>query len=248
MTSWHLLAAVATVLALVSWRAAEPAARLAEREGRSSRWQLPSAAPGALPLRQRVALGAAAGVATWLWAGSLGWASGPLASVAAVGTTFVLGRLVPATEARRRAQLVAGLPQVCDLLAVCLESGLPLRSATQALAALLDSPLGAVLAGVNTRVALGIAEPEAWREVAGEPGLETLGREVARTVGSGVALAHVLRGIAVDARREALAAAEVRARQVGVKSVLPLMTCFLPAFVLLGIVPIIGGIVANLAR
>jgi len=38
----------------------------------------------------------------------------------------------------------------------------------------------------------------------------------------------------------------VRARRVGVRSVLPLMTCFLPSFLLLGVVPIIGGVVGHL--
>ena len=41
-----------------------------------------------------------------------------------------------------------------------------------------------------------------------------------------------------DAAREARRAAlQVRARSVGVRSVLPLMTCFIPSFLLLGVVP-----------
>jgi pilus assembly protein TadC len=37
-----------------------------------------------------------------------------------------------------------------------------------------------------------------------------------------------------DARRARLV---IRARSVGVRSVLPLMTCFIPSFLLLGVVP-----------
>ena len=40
-----------------------------------------------------------------------------------------------------------------------------------------------------------------------------------------------------EARAERTAAVEIAARQVGVRSVLPLMLCFIPAFLLLGIVP-----------
>ncbi len=96
-------------------------------------------------------------------------------------------------------------------------------------------------------MALGADEAGAWAELADtEPALGALGREVARTVGSGVALAATLRALGADARRQAVAVAQVRARRVGVRSVLPLMTCFLPSFLLLGVVPIIGGVVGHL--
>jgi pilus assembly protein TadC len=159
----------------------------------------------------------------------------------------VLPRL-GAGAARRRSELVvAALPQACDLLAVCLESGLPLRGAVEVLSGALGGPLGDVLAEVSATVALGTDEAQAWAEVGvAEPALGPLGREVSRTVGSGVALSQTLRALGLEARRSAAAATEVKARRVGVRSVLPLMICFLPAFLLLGVVPIIGGVVSRL--
>jgi pilus assembly protein TadC len=45
-----------------------------------------------------------------------------------------------------------------------------------------------------------------------------------------------------EARRSEL---QVQARAVGVRSVLPLMTCFIPSFMLLGIVPAVVSAVFN---
>jgi pilus assembly protein TadC len=59
-------------------------------------------------------------------------------------------------------------------------------------------------------------------------------------------LADGLRAHADDARTEARDAAVKAARTVGVRSVVPLMTCFLPAFVLVGVVPIIASLLGDL--
>jgi pilus assembly protein TadC len=96
---------------------------------------------------------------------------------------------------------------------------------------------------VAAKIRLGIAEERAWQELSVEPVLAGMGRELARGAGSGTALAGRLRALGLDARREAFAAAEARAKKVGVQTVLPLMLCFLPAFVLLGVLPIVGGLV-----
>lgn len=48
---------------------------------------------------------------------------------------------------------------------------------------------------------------------------------------------------AEDARQESRDQALKQARTVGVRSVIPLMACFLPAFVLIGVVPIIAGLI-----
>jgi pilus assembly protein TadC len=177
----------------------------------------------------------------------VGWWGVPLAVVVATVSYVLLGRLSSAAQTRRRLELVAQLPQACDLLSVCLDAGLPLRRATTVIAEALDGPLGALLAELSAKVQLGADEGRAWAHLGeGEPALAGLGAEVARAVDSGVTLSHTLRELGGDARRAAAAAAEVRARRVGVRSVLPLMVCFLPAFLLLGVVPIIGGVAQHL--
>lgn len=238
-----LAAAVATLLAV------PPAAerRLASRpRSRLPAWLRPL--PGALaPRRRGLAAGAvAAAVATW--SGQLGWPAG-LVAVASGGLVYVaLGRFAPAAQARRRRDVVAGLPQACELLAAAVDSGLPMRLAVEAVGPAVGGVVGEALAGVAARVRLGTPETGAWSELAAEPGMEGLARELARTVASGAGVARLLRDLAGEARRAAAADAMVRARRVGVHSVLPVIACFLPSFLLLGIVPLLGGIIAAALR
>ncbi len=167
--------------------------------------------------------------------------------VAAGAASFVaFGRLQAQTTARAQAKLAAELPQVCDLLVVCLEAGLPVRAAADAVAASMAGPLAVSLAAAAAKAKLGVAEERVWAEFGAEPALKRLGRELGRGAVSGVSLSVRLRALGLDARRAAAAAAETQARKVGVRSVLPLMVCFLPAFVLLGLVPIVGGMVLKL--
>ena len=234
---WSVVAALGAGLAILCWRASP--------DGR-----LRAAAGGRRPTRphgRRLQQSALIAMSALPLAIGLGlWALPAAAAVGAV-SHILLGRLEAGSVVRRREQLVAELPQACDLLAVCLESGQPLRLAAAEVARVLDDPLGAALVEVSTTVALGADEAGAWAELAdAEPALAALGREVARTVGSGIALAATLRALGADSRRQAVAIAQVRARRVGVRSVLPLMTCFLPSFLLLGVVPIIGGVVGHL--
>lgn len=236
--SWRLVAAVAVGLAILTLRSSA-APRLGLRTG--------SARPPDPGNRQRVGQSAAVAAGALPLAIGLGWWAVPAAVALAVASYVVLGQLRAGGAIRHQARLTADLPQVCDLLAVCLESGLPLRVAAAELAAVLDGPLGVALGEVSATVRLGADEARSWAELAeAEPALAGLGREVARTVGSGVALAPTLRSLGREARRQDLAGAQVRARRVGVRSVLPLMTCFLPSFLLLGVVPIIGGVVGHL--
>lgn len=236
---WSVVAAVAAGLAILAWRG-DPGGRLA-----AARDQPPGLSAG--PQRSRVLGALASGASALLLTASLGWWGVAAGVGVGVGSYLILGRLRTGEATRRDALLVAQLPQVCDLLAVCLESGLPLRRATAVIAGAVGDPLAGVLAELAAKVRLGAEEAQAWDELGrAEPALAALGREVGRALGSGVALAHTLRALGVDARRAAASAAEVRARRVGVRSVLPLMLCFLPAFLLLGVVPIIGGVVQHL--
>ncbi|MGC3995662.1 MAG: type II secretion system F family protein [Propionicimonas sp.] len=237
---WTMVAAALLATAILAWRPT-PGARLRDPGRERPR----SARDG--PSRERVLASLATGGAALILVAGLGWwAVGPAAAVG-VASYLVLGRLLDPAATRRRERIADDLPQACDLLAVCLESGLPLRTAAGAVAEAMGGPLGERLGEVVAKVRLGADEAVAWTELgAVEPSLAALGREVGRSVTSGVGLARTLRALGVDARQEAAAAAQVRARKVGVQSVLPLMVCFLPAFLLLGVVPIIGGVMLPL--
>jgi pilus assembly protein TadC len=66
-----------------------------------------------------------------------------------------------------------------------------------------------------------------------------------RAAASGAPVAETLTRLADDSRAAARVAAVTAARRVGVQVVAPLGLCFLPAFVLLGIVPVIAGLAAD---
>jgi pilus assembly protein TadC len=181
-------------------------------------------------------------------ASSLGLLSPLFGFGAIVVSYYLLGQLASGVDAKREFRLRAELSQVCDLLAVCLEAGLPLRVAAAEVARSLAGPMAEELAEVTAKVRLGIDEQRAWAEFGARPALAKLGRELSRGVASGVSLTARVAALGVDARREAAAVAETNAKKVGVSSVLPLMVCFLPAFVLIGVVPIIGGMISGLTR
>lgn len=236
----------AVLLGAAVWTVAPPAGE--RRLARPVRRALPgwlAPVPDALGSRPRGLAAGALAAAVALWTSSLGWVSLGLGAIVGVVGFVALGRVTPASRARRTAALVAALPQACDLLAVAVAAGLPLRVAVDVVADAVGGPVGEVLCEVAARVRLGASEAEAWAELEDDPAVGSMAREIARTVSTGLGLSTLLRGLAVESRRAAAAAALVRARQVGVRSVMPLMLAFLPAFVLLGIVPIFGGIIAK---
>lgn len=173
----------------------------------------------------------------------------PLAtlSIAGVGIFVGLGRWSPPDVRSRGRATQAALPGVCTLLAVCLEAGLPLRNAVTAVAEAAHEPIAGLLRRLDTSVRLGVPEVDAWRELGeAQPAFAALARELGHAAGSGMALAPVLRQHAREAQRAAHGAAEAQARKAGVSSVVPLMACFLPAFILIGVVPIVGGVATRL--
>lgn len=208
----------------------------------SVRWQqLLVGREDAIPLGRRLAvpvLGSGALALALIHArvlpGVAGWM---LAAAAAAIMIAVLGRLEPARVRRRRQQLIMDAPQALELLASCLAAGLPLRTAVASVTDAFDGPVAEDLGRVLRLVELGMPEIDAWRTLRGHPQLGTAAVDLARSVESGTRLIETLNHHARLARADRRAALQVRARAVGVQSVLPLMACFLPAFLLLGVVP-----------
>lgn len=209
----------------------------------------PTARADAAPLPRRLLVSAAAAAAVGLGiAGQggafapLGWVSVPV--LAAVGA-IVLGRLEPTLSRRRRQRLVMELPQALELMSACLAAGMPLRTATDAVAAAFEGPVNEDLNRVLALVDLGFGDAEAWRSLRNEALWGATAVDLARSVESGTMMVDVLVHHAQHARSRRRAELEVGAKAVGVRSVLPLMTCFLPAFLLLGVVPTVASAILN---
>jgi hypothetical protein len=98
--------------------------------------------------------------------------------------------------------------------------------------------------GVTASQLLLGAPPElCWDQLGVEcPALATLARCLVRTSLSGAPPATVLSGLAQTQRAAAGRAAHARVRRAGVLATAPLGLCFLPAFVLIGVIPVVVGL------
>ncbi|MFD0684098.1 type II secretion system F family protein [Actinomadura fibrosa] len=166
--------------------------------------------------------------------------------VAGIAVRGSFSRLGNAERKRKQACLVADLPVAIDLLAACLRGGSSWDRAVEAVADAVGGPLGDDLRGVAIQIRLGADPTTAWLVLAKEPLLAPLARTAVRAVSSGAALAPSLSRLARDQRRAARTAAAARARSAGIRALAPLGLCFLPAFVLLGVVPAIAGIASTI--
>lgn len=169
-----------------------------------------------------------------------------LAVPAAVLAATVLARVEPAAVRHRREALQHDLPHVVSLLAAALRAGAATDHALRLVARALPGPAADRLAGVAARLELG-ADPEAvWAEAAvSDPALAPLARGLARAHRSGASVATAVERLADELAAETRAQVEDRARAVGVKAAVPLGLCLLPAFVLVGIVPLVAGLMVT---
>ncbi|WP_241037028.1 type II secretion system F family protein [Blastococcus litoris] len=190
------------------------------------------------PLRRRLLAGAAGLAAGLLVGGLLG--VGVAVAVAVIGERR-LGR--DQSPPDHGPAIARALPGACDLMAVCLTAGVPVTAALAAVGAAVPAPLGPELRRVAGLSALGAEARRAW--AGAPPELAALGRVLVRAGESGAAAAPALRALAGDARTSARTAAEAAVRRAGVWVLAPLGLCFLPAFVCLGVVPMVLGIAAE---
>ena len=244
----ELVAAVVlclAALALVSGRSGR----------RRTRRRLVAVLAPARPRSDRVAAGLGTPGLTTLVAGLAGVAvavivgglAGALVGVlVAVALDRGLRRLEPRAVRQRRVAVAEALPFAADLLAAVLRSGAPTARAVGQVAEAVGGPLGEHLDTVARGLRLGAPADEAWQALAGVPAAAPLVRAAVRASESGAALAGACGRLATEQRAAHESAADVAARRAGVLVVLPLGCCFLPAFVLLGVVPIVLGVLDDL--
>jgi Flp pilus assembly protein TadB len=202
------------------------AGRLVEHHSAREAVGRPAATAGVV-LGAVVLLGTGAGVVVAAAAGAVSW--------------HLLGRMEPRERRRRRELLHLELPHVVDLLAATLAAGLAPGAAVEQIGAAVEPPMREELAAVAARLRLGVDPATAWHDLSGHPQLGPVGRCLYRAVESGASVAEAMNRLAEDLRRDNRAEIENRARAVGVRAAVPLGLCMLPAFVLLGVVPLVAG-------
>ena len=185
---------------------------------------------------------AAAAAAAFL-GGPLGLVAAP---VTAAVTWLVIERSEPSHIRRERERARRDLPHVVGLLADALRAGQPPAEALGVVVAALPGPAAARLADLLPRLRLGVDPTQVWADLATDPALGPLGRALTRAHRTGAPVVPAVKRLATELARSARAEVEDRARAVGVHAAVPLGLCLLPAFVLIGIVPVVAGLLTSL--
>jgi pilus assembly protein TadC len=146
---------------------------------------------------------------------------------------------------REHREVAAALPRFADLVAARLESGAAPADALDVVRRHLEGPLADRLAPVVGALRSGIDPLTVYVGHGRDDPLGSLVVALARAIDSGAPLADLVAAVADDQRRRRRWAAEAAARRAGVQAVGPLVLCFLPAFVLLGVVPVVLSIAAE---
>ena len=132
-----------------------------------------------------------------------------------------------------------------DLLAACLRAGLPVATAAQAVSRTAPAPLAESLRRAADLLSLGADAATAWEAAASDPATESLARMARRSAASGSSLAGSMTELAADGRIQVEHLAAASAERAGVLISGPLGLCFLPAFICLGIIPVVVGLASR---
>lgn len=237
MNSHSIALVLLAAATLLSSRAGVASTRLARLSGRSSTRLWSRLASSRQPHRL---VPAAAGA---LISVALGWPAGPVAGLAvAVAIWWFLRRARQPPKADPMT-----VAATWDLLAACLRAGLPVPTAITAVAGGLPPTAAQALKSSADLLSLGASPHTAWSPAVNCPDTAALARGARRATQSGTALADLVTDLAATVRANATDLAEATAQRAGVLITVPLALCFLPAFICLGIAPVIAGLASQLS-
>ncbi|MDT0492028.1 type II secretion system F family protein [Streptomyces griseus] len=202
--------------------------------------------------------GPAAGAARWaapagVWltgwflvGGLLGCAVGAAAAYGVWRGQRPRPRPGPGESREERAVIAAQLPLAADLLAACIAVGAGPREAAEAVGESIGGPVGDRLARAAAEIRLGGEPAEAWGRLGEIPGAGPLARCLHRAGATGAPVAEPVSRLAETMRAERAGAAVARAQRAGVLITAPVGLCFLPAFLAVGVAPVIVGLAGGL--
>lgn len=209
---------------------------------RSERHSPPrSARPSRRPSRRALQLAAGSG------SGALILALVPLPAAALVAACVVplamaaTGRLHDRPAAQ---PMPAEAALALALTGAALRAGMPVPDAIELAAPAARDPTP--LTRVAGLLRLGATAEQAWSVLTPIPGWSSIAVLAARSGHSGAKLADACERSAAELRKQQRTEAVSRAQRVSVLAVGPLGACFLPAFVCLGIAPIVVGVAVGL--
>lgn len=186
----------------------------------------------------------AAGVGSLLVVALAGLTPAGVAMGAVVSVLSLLAarRRAAVAATRRDAAEAAELPLFLEVVATQLRAGAPVAAALQRAAALAPASARAPLREASAMLRLGAPVADAWR-CAQDSVLGDFAALARRSADNGAQLADQCVRLAAEVRAERVAGAEAAARAAGVWAMAPLGLCFLPAFICLGVAPVVLGLV-----
>ncbi|HZM84008.1 MAG TPA: type II secretion system F family protein [Candidatus Limnocylindrales bacterium] len=141
--------------------------------------------------------------------------------------------------------LHAELAVASDLMAAALRAGSPVPSAVLHVGDVLEGPLSASLTQIGRELAAGVSPKQAWQRIGRLDAARRLTNAAQRTSESGAAMSGALTRCADDLRVDAAHERQARVQRASVLLMLPLGLCFLPAFLLAGLVPVVLAVISE---
>lgn len=194
--------------------------------------------------RYRWVLAAACGVGVWVFLGGGAGLMGGAVTVPLAAS--MIARAEPEHLRQRRLAIRSDLPILVRLIASGVRAGMAPAQASAAAATALPGVAGRELWAAVAAVQVGSDPADVWHRLARTSGFAPLGRAFARAHESGASVVTVIDRLADEMVGQARAEVEDRARRVGVRAAAPLGLCLLPAFLVLGIVPVVAGLIGSL--
>ncbi|ONK13058.1 type II secretion system F family protein [Streptomyces sp. MP131-18] len=133
-----------------------------------------------------------------------------------------------------------------ELLAACLIAGSSPGPAAEAVGAALGGPLGERLRRAARELRLGGEPGAVWGGLGRLPGAAGLARRLELAEAGGTPVVATVTAEAAESRARRRRAAQIRARRAAVHVTGPLGLCFLPAFLLIGVAPVVIGMAGEL--
>jgi hypothetical protein len=170
--------------------------------------------------------------------------------VAQVGRRQVRSRVRGSARASSGAPAEPGTGLLLALVAAALAAGAPVVRALEAVGEAWPGADGPRLVRAAHRLSMGASWTSSWAETAGGAvgGAAVLARALEPSWTAGGAAGPVLDAAADAWRRRRRVRAREAAARLGVHLLLPVGLCLLPAFVLLGVVPVVLSLASGLLR
>lgn len=183
----------------------------------------------------------------------------PMKSMMTVLYLGAMGWIIPVFYVRRRIkkrqkEIQLALPDMLDLLVVCVEAGLGMNQALLRVADEIDhvSPVTAEYLGlVNLQIRAGTPREEALQQFAERTGLQDVKSLVSMLIQTerfGTSVANALRVHADTMRTKRRQRAEEAAAKTTIKLVFPLVLCVFPAMMIVILTPAVIGLIREFSQ